>query len=287
MAVAIIDAGAHPHAADWYGWRNAREPAGGGTTLGADSVTAVRGLTLDAALTEILLRARSGGDVILVCHARDAGLALPLIHGGAVRARNDAIGQLAIDTSTTEDWLTTPAVSVSDAARVLMMSEAQVTALRDKMNQVRALRLGRVALRGCNVGAWANTLPIYKRFFGCRSLSGPMLRDTYGQIDPGPPVTNLTTWSAHHNGWHIFLDGPSGNQIAVATHGGQTEEHSYQIAFAYQTTQRLADWGTRHLNSAVSGPFYYHGMWLTSASPGSPRIYFVGDSDYVGHLQVV
>jgi hypothetical protein len=75
--------------------------------------------------------------------------------------------------------------------------------------------------------------------------------------------------------------------VAIATNGGQSEEHSYQLAFAPQTQQGLQDWGTRHLNGAISGSFFYHGMWETSASPGSPRIHFIGDGDYAGHLQVV
>ena len=286
MATVIIDAAAHAHAADWYNSHRG-EPAGNGLTLTGDTVVPLRNLTIDSVLDEILRRARSGGDVVLVCHARDLGLALPLITGSAVRARSEAIGQLAIDQPTDDPVIPTPAISAAQAAPVLMMSEAQVAALRVKMNRVRALHLRHVALRGCNVGTWSDTLPIYKRFFGCSSLSGPRLRDTYGVIDPGAPVADLTRWGAHHNHWHTFFDGPSGNQVGVATHGGDTEEHSYQIALAYQTAQGLQDWGTRHLNGAVSAAFFYHGMWLTSATPGSPRIYFIGDSDYADHLTVV
>ena len=286
MAIVIIDAAAHAHAADWYNFSQG-EPSGNGLTLTSDAVVPLRNLTIDSVLDEIIRRARPGGDVVLVCHARDMGLALPLITGGPVRARTEAIGQLAIDQPTSDPVLTTPAISVAEAAPVLMMSEAQVTALRAKMNQVRALHLRHVALRGCNVGTWSDTLPVYKRFFGCNSLSGPRMRDTYGDINPGAPLPDLTRWSAQHHHWHIFYDGPAGNQVALATNGGQTEEHSYQIALAYQATQGLQDWGTRHLRRSVSGPFFYHGMWETSAAPGSPRIHFIGDSDYTSHLQVV
>jgi hypothetical protein len=286
VAIVLIDAAAHAHAADWYS-SGRGDPSGNGLTLTGDTVLPLHNLTIDTVLDEIIRRARSGGDVILVCHARDMGLALPLITGGPVRARTEAIGQLAIDQPTADPVLPTPAISAAEAAPVLMMSEAQVAALRVKMNQVRALRLRHVALRGCNVGTWSDTLPIYKRFFGCGSLSGPRMRDTYGAIDPGAPMADLTRWSSQHNHWHIFYDGSTGNQVALATTGGQSEEHSYQIALAYQTTQGLQDWGTRHLRGAVSGSFFYHGMWETSAAPGSPRIHFVGDADYASHLQVV
>ena len=286
MAVVIIDAAAHRHAADWYNSGRA-EPGGRGVSLTSDSVLPLRHITLDSVLTEIARRGRRGGDVILVCHARDLGLALSLRSGSPVRARSEAIGVLAHDTESSDSGLHLPPISVSEAAPMLMMSEEHVTDLRTKMNQVRALGLRHVALRGCNVGSWENTLPVYKLFFGCSSLSGPMMRDTYGQIRSGAPEANLAGWNARHPGWHVFTDGTAPNQVAIATRGGDAEEHAYQIEFAPQSSQALQDWGTRHLGGPVSGAFYYHGMWRTNPAPGEPRINFVGDAAYLEHLRIV
>lgn len=285
MAVILIDRGAHPHAADWYQSRPS-EPSGNGLTLTADDVVALPLITIDAVLTEILRRGRSGADVMLVCHARETGLAIRLISGGAVRARYDAIGFLASDHETASDGIPAPACPASAAAPILMMSESQVTALREKMNRVRALRLRHVALRGCNVGSWSNALGNYREFFGCQSLSGPTLRDTYGVILP-PTIAEMTPWLGAHTGWDTFLDGAPGSQVGIATRGGGSDEHSYSIEVAAQTAAALQSWGTRHLGRPVTGRFFYHGIWRTIAAPGSPKILFIGDEAYTEHLRVV
>jgi hypothetical protein len=286
MAVILIDRAAHHHAVDWY-QSDPSEPSGNGLTLTADDVVPITSITIDSVLTEILRRARGGGDVVLVCHAREMGLAIPLIRGGAVRARSDAIGVLASDHETTSDGMTFPGTSAAATAPALMMPESQVTALRQKMNQVRALGLRHVALRGCNVGSWSHALEPYREFFGCRSLSGPTLRDTYGVIPPRT-IADVPQWlGTHSTGWHTFLDGAQGSQVGIATRGGESEEHSYDIELAGQTAAALQSWGTRHLGRPVTGSFFYHGMWRTSAAPGSPRILFIGDEAYTEHLQVV
>lgn len=285
MALILIDRRAHRHAGDWFE-TSPSEPSGNGLALTTDEVVRFPHITMDRVLTEIVSHGRRGGDVMLVCHARELGLAIPLINGGAVRARSDAIGQLAHDRPTTVDGITAPGVSAADAAPVLMMREGQVTGLRQKMNQVRALGLRHVALRGCNVGAWSNSLGVYKEFFGCRSLSGPTLRDTYGVVPPRT-VSNLTRWLAAHSRWQTFVEGTEGSQVAVATRGGQTEEHSYSIELAAQTAAALESWGTRHLGGAVSGRFFYHGMFRTYAESGSARILWIKDAAYAERLQVV
>jgi hypothetical protein len=285
MAVILIDREAHPHAPDWYQSRPS-EPSGNGLTLTSDVVVALSPITLDAVLTETLSRGRSGADVTLVCHARDMGLAIRLVNGGAVRARYDAIGWLASDREVTSDGISAPARAASEVAPILMMSETQVTTLREKMNRVRAMRLRHVALRGCNVGTWSNALGNYRDFFGCRSLSGPTLRDTYGVIS-ATTVAEMAPWLRAHAGWDTFLDGAPGSQVGIATRGGGTDEHSYRIEFAAQTVSALQSWGTRHLGRPETGRFFYHGMWRTTAAPGSPKILFVGDEAYTERLQVV
>jgi hypothetical protein len=285
MATIFIDRGAHPHAADWY-QTGLSEPSGNGLALAAGDVLALPGMTIDGVLTEILRRGRSGGDVTLVCHARDMGLAIRLVGGGAVRARSDAIGLLASDREVTIDGLSAPARTDTEVAPILMMSPAQVAALREKMNGVRALRLRHVALRGCNVGTWSDALGNYCDFFGCQSLSGPTLRDTYGAVPP-PVISEMAPWLAAHATWETFVDGPPGSQVGVATRGGDTDEHSYDIEVAARTPAALESWGARHLGRAVTGAFFYHGMWRTFAQPGAPKILFVGDQAYAEHLRVV
>ncbi len=285
MAVVVIDQAAHAHAADWYGTRPS-EPAGNDLSLSADVVVSLSGITLDAVLTEILGRTSHGGDVVIVCHARDMGLALPLLQGVATRARFDAVGALSADHATDSDGIPSPAMSPGEAAPMLRMSEAQVGSLRQKMARVRQLGLRHVALRGCNVGAWTNSLVTYKDFFGCRSLSGPTLRDTYGAVTP-EIVSELAPWLGRHPGWHTFQESFPGGQVAIATHGGETDEHAYTINVAAQSPAALAEWGTVHLGRAPGGSLFYHGMWQTSASPGSPRIHFVRDAAYASHLTTV
>jgi hypothetical protein len=286
MAVILIDRGAHHHAVDWY-QSGPSEPSGNGLTLTADDVVGRPSITIDSVLTEILSRAQRGADVVLVCHAREMGLAIPLIRGGPVRARLEAIGPLASDHEITIDGMTLPGPSAAAIAPILMMTESQVTALRQKMNQVRALGLRHVALRGCNVGSWLHALGTFREFFGCQSLSGPTLRDTYGVIPPRT-IADVPRWlGTHSTRWHTFLDGAQGSQVGIATRGGESEEHSYDIELAGQTALALQSWGTRHLGRPVTGSFFYHGMWRTSAAPGSPRILFIGDEAYTELLHVV
>ena len=87
--------------------------------------------------------------------------------------------------------------------------------------------------------------------------------------------------------WDTFLDGAPGSQVGVATRGGASDEHSYDIEVAAQTATALQSWGPRHLGRQLSGRSFYHGMWRTNAPPGSPKILFIGDPAYTEHLQVV
>lgn len=288
MAIVILDETAHRHAPAWY--RSIRnEPTTNGLTLTIDQVIPIRALTMENVLDTIIREAPAGGDVILVCHARDEGLAIPVC-SGAGASRGAVISALSINRETRSDGMLLPPVAASSVRDMLRLpSTDAVDRVRERMGSVRDKHLRHVALRGCNVGSWDSYLQAYKSFFGCQSLSGPRLRDTFGEINTGRPLatSDLERWRRAHPSppWHQFTAGP----LTIATRGGESEEHRYTVEAASPSVAELSPWIAQALPSsnAVGPRFYYHGLWRTSAAPGSARIHFVGTREYLGNLATV
>ena len=287
MATAFVDTHAHPAALPWYS-SGRTEPAGTAHALALTRAVGIGNISLDSLLDSILVNARQGDDLIVVGHGREGGLSMRLVAGAPSRARAELITQLAADRPTPDPLLgSMPAIPAAHAASVCQITEAQVGQLRAKMNRVRALTLTHVAFRACKMGMWPNVLRAYKPFFGCKLVSAPDLRDTYGTIRPGTPTANMNQWIAGHSHPHrVFVYNSAPNRVAIATTGGQDDDHTYSLDFAYESAQALGSWTTRYLGGPSAASFPYHGQWLTYPGPGEPQILFVGDPRYNAHIVV-
>jgi len=288
MAIAYIDQHAHPDAIPWYRSRPA-EPGGSAFRLSVTQAIAIPNISLDAVLDRILVNPSRGADLIIVGHGREEGLSMRLVAGSASRARADLIRQLASDRGTPDALFgSMPPVPVSRVATLAQITEQQVVQLRMKMNRVRALTLTHVAFRACKLGVRRDVLRAYKPFFGCKVLSAPDLRDTYGTIRHGSPTVNMNQWITQHSpGHHMYVYGTAPNRIAIATSGGEDDDHTYTVDFAYENPTALANWTAQYLGSHRSGAFAYHGQWRTHPRANKPQIVFVGDPDYNEHIVVV
>lgn len=296
MAKVFIDTTAHrpsrgvgpDFATNWY--RScASEPAGGTTRLNIQNVYPLAAACLDSLLDGILDNCVAGDDIIVVGHGREAGLSMRLLPASEARAQAIVVSLLGTMTERVISGFPAPAVSVAEAATGCQITASQVTALRAKISRVRALRLRHVALRGCKIGSWPDVLRMYKPFFGCREISGPVNRDTYGVI-PSTITTDLTGWSSHwmrtHRS-HSHVYEYAAMQVVVATEGGESDEHRFRVALAAANDAALATWQAQYLGARSTLEFPNHGQWLTLIATGQPRIIFTGDSQYVSQLTVV
>lgn len=289
FALAVIDREAHPDADNWYGDSDA-EPIGNQETVSVDAVEAVRRPSLEVILDKILAHPGTT-DVIIVAHGTALGLSVRLVSGSEVRGRVEAINALGRDTASSvalddETTLRMPAISEADAATTTMLTVARVRTLREKMNRVRGMNLSHVAFRACNMGNH-DTLAAFKEFFRCRSVSAPDMRDTYGHIDPGNRESDMDHWARRQRdrGRHVFVEGAAGDQVGLATRGGEGHDTDYSIHFAHQSAQGLTDWMALHLRDGYTrGRIYYHGMFRTSAGSTEPRVLFIRDADFLSHL---
>jgi hypothetical protein len=198
LAIAFIDAAAHREAVHWY-------QSSPFETMGAYRAQVTRAvpiahITLEGLLDAILATPADASkrDVIVVGHALDIGLAMPLTSHGRAQARVDVIRMIGADSHAPGGIAA--AVSTREVGQVCGLPERAVESLRAKMNRVRALRPNSVSFRACNIGRWADTLRDYQRFFGCSRVTAPDLRDTYGRVDSELQTSQLDRWLQHHRG---------------------------------------------------------------------------------------
>ncbi|MDX1980949.1 MAG: DUF4157 domain-containing protein, partial [Bryobacteraceae bacterium] len=293
-ALAIIDRTAHPDADNWYGVSTA-EPIGNRETVAVDRVRALRSITIESILDEILARPGTR-DVIIVSHGTSLGLSVRLIPGSEVRGRVEAVSALSRDTATPIESEfgsgTHPALSDASAAEITMLSESRVRSLRSRMNRVRDMGLNHVAFRACNMGQSVDVLTTMKEFFGCASVSAPSLRDTYGHLDPRIE-DDIPAWrrTQESHGWHVHVEnfGPTiyaiPNPTAIATRGGDGHDTTYSTRFAAQSREAVRSWVGFHLRDGYDrGNIYYHGMFVSAPEDGRPRVLFIRDHDFLSRL---
>lgn len=285
MAIAFIDAAAHRHAVAWY--RLTPFETMGSYRAPVTRAVPIARISLEAVLEAILATPPDAGkrDVIIVGHARDIGLAMPLSSHGRAQSRVDMIRMLAADRGSADGLA--PPVSAREISQVSGLPERAVDTLRDKMNRVRALRINSVSFRACNIGRWIDTLRDYRRFFGCARVTAPDVRDSYGRIDPGRPAPQLDHWLRQHGsngGRNAWTVGQAPGRIAFSASRAASEAHSYSIAMACERADALRDWQMQALGRASNGPFIYHGMYMTYAAPGQPQVVFVGEREFGNHI---
>ncbi len=288
MAIAFIDAAAHRQAVPWY-------QSSPFETMGAYRAQVTRAvpiarITLEGLLDAILATPADASkrDVIVVGHALAIGLAMPLTSHGRMQSRVEAIRMIGADSEAPGGLAA--AVSTREVGQVCRLPERAVESLREKMNRVRALRLNSVSFRACNIGRWSDTLRDYQRFFGCSRVTAPDLRDTFGRADSALQTSQLDRWVQHHRRnarFNTWVTGQAPGRLAFSAERVSREAHSYEIVMAHERADMLSAWQTRVLGRASSGPFLYHGMFITDVAPGDPSVVFVGEREFASHIVTV
>jgi hypothetical protein len=196
-------------------------------------IVEVPNATLDVVLHE-MAQTKPGGIVLLVCHAWNEGLLMPVAAGSRLTSGKAAIARLS-DVSAAERKArtirampskTSPEIKAKTKAWVRLSDEVAAGTIRgevtfreverlyedwldevaknelflvgnpravlkrlvERMEKVQSMRLERVELRACNIGAFTSSMKKTKELFGCGKLLAPTVGTFYLK---DVPITNL------------------------------------------------------------------------------------------------
>lgn len=284
-ALAIIQGGerGHPFAPPWYR-SNPVEPIGNSSQIVVKDVTVLEDMTLDS-IMDVIIRAKQT-EILVVCHGWSEGLAIPLMKGRGITggAQRQQIFPLSADRAFEDGGIKTPIISAKDVADQAHMSEQQVTALRAKMNQIRALSLAHVAFRACDMGQSTDSLQAFRNFFGAKSVSAPQLEDSYGQFSP-LIGGGLDSWAKakRKEGFRVSVDRQVGFGIK------NTAPLVYKIVSKAADVKAFNAWVKVHITDrvALDRVVVYHGMILPPdqiSSPTAPPVFFIRDSTFISNV---
>jgi len=230
------------------------EPISGGGTLEVSVAESMRRIDAFALLGRIIRHGAKlrGGTVLIVDHGVVDGMDMKLAPVATSRARlqNNAIGVLRRNES--------GKVSDGDAAKMLGLPSKNFVALRQRRQQVAALRLSRVEARACNVAYKKETLENLRWFFGASHFGGPTVLDVFGLLTPpkSTSVADFEKWIKDHP--RAKVEGSVGNRIAYIQGGsgllGDWRAESRSSAEAWATRRFPKGTPTR------GKPIPYHGL---------------------------
>ena len=279
MTIVYTDTHVHPASASFYTmfpWEPVRSQA----EIKVDRVVGVNGLKMEWLLGQIPVAVGAGGNLFIIYHGTEMGLSMPLATGTPVHA--DVPIMEVLDSSRTD----------VEAAQICLFPNPQgngaqrVHALREQIRRVKNLRLNCVELRACNTGQNELHMRTIKRFFNCRTLGAPNLRDSYFFLDPGTATTNSQTWQnwqRSHPRHRIFVV-PADGRVGIAIRG--TAHSAFQTFMIVNKDSAPSFWADVYLSllhphSVSMRHFPGHALYDTTAN--FPLI-FPGDDAYTQHI---
>jgi hypothetical protein len=287
-ALAIIQGkpDGHESAPPWY-HTNPLEPISASDSITVDQMKVLDGMTLDSLLDAMI--ASTAKEMIVVNHGSTEGLALQAYRGsGLIFADRTVLTVLAEDhrqeVTLPDGTKVAMPVLTDEQVRPLINAPdlATVTNLRKKMNQVRAKKLKHLAFRACSMGSSTDTLDAFVMFFGCESISAPVIEDMYGTF-PTEVTDDLDGWVKALRTKAKFHVSVYDKVVAFATkwaHGVH-----YQLRCAGTSTGELDSWVKKHIISGSVDPkkVVFHGMKVEEnpiMKENDPDVYFVKDSEF-------
>jgi hypothetical protein len=284
-AIAIIQGGTngHPHAPPWYRI-NPAEPIGGSETLAVSDTTVHDSLTLEAIL-DIMIRSKDR-EYIVVCHGDPDGLALPLMKGAKSGASKVTVLPLSADRQNSAGGATTPVISEESLVELTKLRPDEVSSLRQKMSQVRAMKLNHVAFRACNMAESTDqsALEAFRNFFGATSVSAPRDFDAYGHFKPALGG-NVDAWAKQmrKNGYHVAVN----DAVGLGTKRAAGSD-KFRIVAKAASKDAMSAWIRKHVVNRSWSPsgVTFHGIRISSApaNPEDPLFYFVKDARYLASI---
>lgn len=280
--IAIIQGGpsGHPDAPAWYR-ANPSEPIGNGQTINVENIFIHQDISLDSILDTIL--AEKPKNVLTVCHGSATGLALPLLSGSKYAFDDSNAIALASDRTFEFDGIKTPVFT--DDRAVAGVSEAQVAALRAKMNRARALGLNHIAFRACDLGAnTAGPLVSYHRFFLPKSVSAPKFGDVYGHVktELNPKLADWITVHRKKPYAQVWED----NNVAFSYTKLSPRKFLLQMRSANQA--EFTKWCQAHVSpsSGKGTSVTFHAMETRTGTRGEAGLAFVLDTFFKTNITV-
>lgn len=287
-AIAIIQGGpkGHPYAPPWYK-ASPVEPIGNRSSISVKDAAVIEKMSI-AAILDVIIAAKGTTEIVIVSHGDGSGLAIPVMDGSSAGAQREIITAVSADHPGEEvgfggTRVRTPVISDKDVADLTRLKQAEVKALRTKMNQVRAMKLTHVAFRACNMGIKTETLDAFRGFFGARSVSAPKEFDTYGDFSPSIG-RDLDGWAKalRKSGYHISVDG----HVGFGTRDTDNPL-TYRIVSRADSKDAFRAWVREHIVDGGWGPrgVIFHGMKaLHTLGPNAPSVYFVRDAEFISRL---
>ena len=284
MAVAFIDSRL-PQAQPFYeAYR--REPVSASAEVPVTRTFSLPHVTMESLLQSILANAGSDRDVLIVAHARDSGIAVPLVSGseGSHYLQISRLAESRPDTASVASETGTSAGALD-----------RLVGLR---NQVRALRLQRVDFRGCNLGAWAETDAPghFRNFFGAGTMTCLDLRSGYATFGVGTlhQNPNAVARSRAFDSWvsqnHTYPDGTRPDRFGL-TYRIDLENHRItNIRAAAESPEAARSWIASRFGNPIpawnNGPIHIHGI-LSVGSLIHPYDRGRINGDYASHIRTV
>lgn len=256
MSVAFIDsrlAQARPYY-DTY----RHEPISASAEVRVSQAFTLNDITMESLLRSIADNVGTEREVLVVAHARDSGIAVPVVAGGP------ALDYLSI-TRVSDAHPDTGALSADFGT-----SSGALDRLIVQRDRVRALRLARVDFRGCNLGRWEESAGRFKNFFGATAMSCLDLRSGYASFGVGTihRMGNAAARTRSFEQWasrsHLFPDGTAPNRFGFRC-DIDGEHHRLHIrAAAAESEDGARAWIASRFGNPTpawnNGSIYMHGL---------------------------
>lgn len=271
-SVAFIDTNAHPTADNYYRLfpKEPIPPAKPATFATVDKIVSLPKMSLEKLLDEIIANVKKKGSILTVSHGTDAAMLISI--GPAknkVRLGYDVLDLLERHRDGKE--------SDDDVAKLLKISVSDLRKLRKSIDEVRALDLVRVDMRACRIGSNKYTMSRFRKFFNCKTLSAPIIYDTFGPIPFGAIDSSQKRWDdwmKKHKKAKVY--GASPDRFALEYIVGS----KVMLSARAESQKAVQNWADKYLPKGryTKGPLFYHGVTDKSG------IIFAGEAAFRSNL---
>lgn len=272
-SIAFVDTNAHPTADNFYRLfpKEPVPPAKSNDFVTVDKIVSLPKMSLEKLLEEIIANVKKKGSIVTVSHGTDVAMKITI---------GPAKNRIGLDTSALDLFERNREGKESDgsAASRLKMKGADFQKLKKAIDDVRALELDRVDMRACRIGSNAFTMSRFRGFFNCKTLSAPIIYDTFGPIPVGRIVGDARSfdrWLKQHK--KAQLHGAPPNRFALQYVIGGS---NVALDACAESQQAIDDWVANHLPKGkyTKGPLFYHGV------TDKARIVFSGEPAFRSNL---
>lgn len=204
-----------------YYERFPQEPVNAREFVAVDSVRLFNATA--AALFAAVRQSCERGDVlVIVAHSSEHGVALRLVAGCPFGLNVDNVNRIM---SVVRQPQAAREAAVGELAHDAGLDARDATSLVSDIAAVQALGLAAVHFRGCNLGAWEDTPPVFRSLFGCQLVTGLNIRSAYAGLSPAILTGTPQARTARFN---RLIRGPARTEVVVD--GEPPDRFAYRCA---------------------------------------------------------